>query len=126
MFESDGATVAVLDTTVNHMPEVFEYQFIPDILGHVEGAKYEYLLAGCTCLAGDQFGFSNFDKQLEIGSQVVFLNAGAYTMSRANTFNGVGLPSIYRKTVNGELILEREFTYEDYAQRIGGKSHVHN
>ena len=32
LFDSDGKAVAVLDTTVNHMPEVFEYQYRPDIV----------------------------------------------------------------------------------------------
>ena len=56
LFQSGGATVAVLDTTVNHMPEVFEYGFQPDVVGHDDDAPHEYLLAGCTCLAGDLFG----------------------------------------------------------------------
>lgn len=32
IFESDGKTVAILDTSINHNPEVFEYQRSPDIL----------------------------------------------------------------------------------------------
>ena len=35
MFPSDGGMVAVLDTSVNHMPEVFEYGFQPDVVGAV-------------------------------------------------------------------------------------------
>ena len=42
LFESDGVQVAVLDTTVNHMAEVFEFQFEPDVLGHVDGGVYSY------------------------------------------------------------------------------------
>ena len=38
LFQSGGATVAVLDTTVNHMPEVFEYGFQPDVMGHDDDA----------------------------------------------------------------------------------------
>src|SRR5262249_3521104 len=34
LFRAEGRSIAVLDTTVNHLPEVFEYQFEPDVLGH--------------------------------------------------------------------------------------------
>ena len=124
MFESDGVTVAVLDTTVNHMPEVLEYEYVPDVLGHVDGGKYSYLLAGCTCLAGDQFGISTFDAPIEIGSIITFPNTGAYTISRANTFNGVNLPSIYRRDLSGRLILEKHHTFEEFAARAGVVSNV--
>ena len=51
-----ASRVAVLDTTVNHCPEIFEYQFEPDVAGHDDDGEYEYLLAGSTCLAGDVMG----------------------------------------------------------------------
>ena len=54
----------MLDTTVNHMPEVFEYQFRPDVLGHNDAGAYEYVLAGMSCLAGDIFGEYRFDAPL--------------------------------------------------------------
>ena len=89
LFASDGKEVAVLDTTVNHMPEVFEYQFRPDVLGHNDAGGYEYVLAGMSCLAGDVFGEYRFDEPLRVGSRIVFSNAGAYTIVKANTFNGI-------------------------------------
>ncbi len=65
MFRSGGKTIAVLDTTVNHVPEVFEYQFEPDVLDHDDDqAEYEYLLAGSSCLAGDLLGVYAFDRRL--------------------------------------------------------------
>jgi carboxynorspermidine decarboxylase len=33
LFQSDEAVIAILDTSVNHMSEVFEFQFEPDVLG---------------------------------------------------------------------------------------------
>ena len=41
VFESGSKEVAVLDTTVNHMPEAFEYGFEPDVLGHDDDADHE-------------------------------------------------------------------------------------
>ena len=123
VFDNGGKTIAILDTTVNHMPEVFEYGFAPDVVGHDESAPHEYLLAGCTCLAGDLFGDYRFNEPLEVGAKVVFRNAGAYTLSKAHMFNGVNLPSISSLTETGELVLRKRFTYADYAGRWGANGH---
>jgi carboxynorspermidine decarboxylase len=119
-FRSDGREVAVLDTSVNHIPEVFEYQFEPEILGHLDGGTNEYLLAGCTCLAGDLFGLYSFTEPLKIGSRVVFTGAGAYTTVKSHMFNGVNLPAIYALTGLGELVLKVRTGYEDFLTRCGG------
>ena len=124
LFESDGKNIAVLDTTVNHMPEVFEYQYKPDVMQESENGRYRYILAGASCLAGDLFGEYSFDKPLEIGSRIVFENAGAYTLVKANMFNGINLPSIYKYTKDGKLELIKEFGYEDFLSRCGVKNHV--
>ncbi len=122
VFDSQGKMVAILDTTVNHMPEVFEYQFEPDILGHVEDGRYEYILAGSSCLAGDIFGEYAFAEPLEIGSRVIFPNAGAYSLVKAHMFNGINLPTIYALTTDGKLVLKKRFTYDDFANRFGVKT----
>jgi len=109
----------VLDTTVNHMPEVFEYGFQPDVVGHDDDAPQEYLLAGCTCLAGDLFGAYRFPEPLTVGDKVVFSNAGSYTLVKAHTFNGVALPSVYALTTGGELVLKSSPSYGEYATRWG-------
>lgn len=104
LFNSDGKQIAVLDTTVNHMPEVFEYQFRPDVVGHSDTSPHEYVLAGISCLAGDVFGEYRFDEPLDIGSRIVFSNAGAYTVVKANTFNGIPLPTIYELRDDGSFV----------------------
>ena len=104
LFDSDGKEVAVLDTTVNHMPEVFEYQFRPEVLGHSDSGPHEYVLAGMSCLAGDVFGEYRFDEPLRIGSRVVFTDAGAYTIVKANTFNGIPLPAVYELRDDGSFV----------------------
>ena len=119
LFESDGKWVAVLDTTVNHLPEVFEYQYEPDVVEHIDGSPYEYVLAGCSCLAGDLFGEYSFNEPLEIGRRVTFRNVGAYTLVKANMFNGINLPSIYTINAAGELSLVKRFGYEDFSSRCG-------
>ncbi len=119
MFRSGGKTIAVLDTTINHVPEVFEYQFEPDILNHDDDGEYEYLLAGSSCLAGDLMGEYAFRRRLRIGSRVALANVGAYAMVKAHMFNGINLPAIYSVTPAGELMLRRRFTYEDFVSRFG-------
>ena len=124
LFQSGGATVAVLDTTVNHMPEVFEYGFQPNVVGAVsdesgDDAPHEYTLAGCTCLAGDLFGSYRFTKSLKVGDKVVFSNSGSYTLVKAHTFNGVALPSVYALDARGKLELKGGPSYAEYAARWG-------
>jgi carboxynorspermidine decarboxylase len=119
LFESGGKTIAVLDTCVNHMPEVFEYQDVADnepwVSGHVENGRYKYLLTGCTCLAGDIFGDYAFESPLAIGDQIVFPELGAYSFVKANRFNGINLPSIYEISADRQITLKYHFTFADYA-----------
>ncbi len=124
LFESDGKHIAILDTSVNHMPEVFEYQFEPDVVGDSEDGEFEYILAGSSCLAGDVFGEYGFDYPLRVGTRVVFPEAGAYTLVKSHAFNGIKLPTIYALTNDNDLVLLREFTYEDFARQGGEVFHA--
>ncbi|MGR9013415.1 MAG: carboxynorspermidine decarboxylase [Gammaproteobacteria bacterium] len=94
-FVSDDVTIAVLDTSVNHNPEVFEYQRQPELHEHDPDGQYTAILAGCTCLAGDVFGQYRFKEPLAVGDKVVFKHVGAYSLIKANRFNGYNLPDIY-------------------------------
>lgn len=123
LFESDRKQVAVLDTTVNHMPEVFEYQYIPDVVGDTNEGRYCYILAGATCLAGDVFGEYAFDEPLAVGSRVTFTGVGAYTLVKSHMFNGINLPTIYAQSPTGELTLKKRFEYEDFIHRWGTEKH---
>ncbi|MCH7842466.1 MAG: hypothetical protein IID01_06820 [Chloroflexi bacterium] len=122
LIESEDKSIAVLDTTVNHLPESFEYDWRPDILLDVEGGRYPYIIAGSTCLAGDVFGEYAFAEPLEIGSTVVMYGVGAYNLVKAHTFNGLPLPSIYSLGADGEVTLMKEFTLEEQSLRWGFKA----
>ena len=52
-----------------------------------------------------------------MGDRVVFRNSGSYTLTKANTFNGVALPSVYALDTSGELTLRSNPSYADYAAR---------
>lgn len=124
LFASGGLQVAVLDTTVNHMPEVFEYQFRPDVAGDDDNAPHAYLLAGSSCLAGDVFGTYHFAEPLAVGSRLVFTDMGAYSMVKANMFNGINLPDIHARTPAGELVLCRRYEYRDFLAHCGADEHA--
>ena len=119
LIKSEDRSIAVLDTTVNHLPESFEYEWRPDVLLDVEGGRFPYIIAGSTCLAGDVFGEYAFAEPLEIGSTVVMYGVGAYNLVKAHTFNGLPLPSIYSLGANGEVTLMKEFTLEEQSARWG-------
>lgn len=125
-FFSDGRSIAVLDSSTSHWPEIFEYQFEPDVIGDTQDGPCEFILAGGTCLAGDLFGTYAFDAPICIGDKMIIANAGAYSWVKANYFNGINLPSVYAITDEGELVLENEFLYEDFARQCGGTIHANH
>jgi carboxynorspermidine decarboxylase len=119
LFRSGGRRVAVLDTTVNHFPEAYEYRFEPDVLGHDDDG-HEYVLAGASCLAGDVLGVYGFREKLRVGSRLVLPGLGAYSFVKAHMFNGINLPALYSVTAGGRAVLRRRFDYSDFLSRAGG------
>jgi len=115
-FVSDGKTIAILDTSVNHNPEVFEYQRQPELHEHDVNGNYPAILAGCTCLAGDVFGEYRFNKPLAIGDKLVFKEVGAYSLVKANRFNGYNLPDIYLYQ-DQQMKRLKQYNYQDYRQQ---------
>ena len=115
-FPSDGKTIAILDTSINHNPEVFEFQCKPELYEHDPNGNYVSILAGSTCLAGDVFGEYCFNKPLEIGDKVVFKQVGAYTLIKANRFNGYNLPDIY-KYQDQHIQALKHYPFQDYRQQ---------
>jgi carboxynorspermidine decarboxylase len=116
-FERDGKFIAVLDTTVNHHPEVFEYQKRPEPAWQEPEDGYPVLLTGSSCLAGDILGEYRFASRPQLGQPVVFRNAGAYSLIKANRFNGYNLPSIYLWDGADDIRRIKSYTWEDYARQ---------
>ena len=115
-FLSDGKTVLILDTSVNHHPEVFEYQRKPALLDEDPQGSQSAILAGSTCLAGDLFGEYRFKQLPEVGEKLVFADVGAYSLIKASRFNGYALPAIYL-CQQGELSLVKNDDYSDYRRQ---------
>lgn len=113
--------VAILDASAAcHMPDVIEMPYRPPLLNSgEEGEKtYSYMLAGATCLAGDNIGIYSFDKPLECGQRLVFGDMAIYTMVKNNTFNGMALPDIYYVDSQDELKCIKKFAYENFKCRL--------
>ncbi|MEI8572662.1 carboxynorspermidine decarboxylase [Methylomonas sp. LW13] len=115
-FVSDGKQVLILDTSVNHHPEVFEYQMKPRLLEEEGAGEQSAILAGSTCLAGDVFGEYRFGRIPEVGERLVFADVGAYSLIKANRFNGYQLPDVY--SVNpARWVLQKRDNYADYRRQ---------
>ncbi|NOQ65335.1 MAG: carboxynorspermidine decarboxylase [Methyloprofundus sp.] len=114
-FVSDGKVIAVLDTSINHNPEVFEYQRQPAILQHKPQGKHSAILVGSSCLAGDVFGEYQFSESISIGDNIHFTQLGAYTLVKANRFNGYNFPDIYWAD-NDHLQRVKHYDYQNYQE----------
>ncbi len=124
---ADGIYNAILDTSAAcHMPDVIEMPYTPPVIGGVvyrspfpdARSPYIYRFGGPTCLAGDEIGVYSFKHELHEGDSVVFGDMAIYTMVKNNTFNGVNLPDIVVRHVDGSEELVRKFGYDDFACRL--------
>ena len=109
--------IAIVDASVEgHMLDHLIYQTNPRISFPGPGV-HPILIAGRTCLAGDLFGNYELDTELKIGDEVRIADAAGYTMVKKNWFNGITMPSIAVRRLNGAVELVRSFEYQDY---LGG------
>jgi carboxynorspermidine decarboxylase len=83
-----------------------------------ERGPYRYMIAGNTCLAGDIWGTYDFPGKLKVGDFVIFDNAARYTMVKMNWFNGVQMPSIVVRRLEGKTEVVREFDYQDFRKSL--------
>lgn len=117
----NGITIGILDTSAAcHMPDVIEMPYRPPLTnsGEKDEKKYNYRLAGPTCLAGDIIGDYSFEQPLKEGDILTFEDMAIYSMVKNNTFNGMPLPSIVLKEKNGNYKVIKEFNYEDFKSRL--------
>ncbi|MCP3781462.1 carboxynorspermidine decarboxylase [Paenibacillus polymyxa] len=118
---TNGIEIAILDTSAEcHMPDVLAMPYRPQIMGagQPEEKAYTYRLGGMTCLAGDVIGDYSFEKPLQVGDRLVFLDMAHYTMVKNHMFNGMNLPSIVTYNEEQGINVIRQFKYEDYSNRL--------
>jgi len=118
---NQGITTAILDVSFTaHMPDCLEMPYKPKILNATEPVAGQpvYRIGGNSCLAGDFMGDWSFNKKLQQGERIIFLDMIHYTMVKTTTFNGVHHPSIGIWTRKGKFRLIRAFGYKDYRNRL--------
>ncbi len=120
--EDAGIKTAIIDASFAcHMPDCLEMPYRPNIaeaLPDDSESEYSYRLGGNSCLSGDFVGDWKFEKPLKAGDTLTLLDMNHYTTVKTNMFNGIQHPSIWLKPSIGEPVLLREFTYEDYRDRM--------
>ncbi len=119
--ENHGIKTAIIDASFTcHMPDCLEMPYKPVIRNAtdpVEG-KPTYRIGGNSCLSGDYMGEWSFDHELQIGERIVFEDMIHYTMVKTNMFNGIHHPAIAMWTKDGKAEIFRQFSYEDYRDRM--------
>lgn len=117
----NGIETLVLDASATcHMPDVLEMPYRPPLRdGFEAGDKARtYRLSSNTCLTGDVIGDYSFENPVEIGDRLYFEDMAIYSFVKNNTFNGIGLPSIYLMKEDGDCQLIKAFGYEDFKGRL--------
>ena len=123
--EDKGIKTAILDVSFTcHMPDCLEMPYQPDVR-NAESVEMEkatepctYRLGGNSCLSGDFMGSWRFEKELQVGDEVIFEDMIHYTTVKTNTFNGITHPSIGMLHEDGTMEVLRRFGYEDYLNRM--------
>ena len=110
--------IAIVDASVEaHLLDHLIYRTNPGISSPGVG-PYRMMIAGRTCLAGDIFGTYDLDAPLKVGDEVRIADTAGYSMVKKNWFNGVPMPSIAVRRLNGEVELARSFGYEEYVSSL--------
>ena len=127
--ENHGIKTAILNVSFTcHMPDCLEMPYHPTVRG-AETLAYEaakgheteatvYRLGGNSCLSGDFMGYWRFPAPLAIGDTVIFEDMIHYTTVKTNMFNGIHHPSLVLEHKDGTRELLREYSYEDYRDRM--------
>ena len=127
--ENKGIKTAILNVSFTcHMPDCLEMPYMPDVRGaetiNAEATKGHetetcvYRLGGISCLSGDFMGFWRFPKPLKEGDTIIFEDMIHYTTVKTNLFNGVHHPALAMLHEDGTTEILREFTFEDYKNRM--------
>lgn len=110
--------IAIVDASIEaHMLDHLIYRTNPRV-SFPEAGRFPVVIAGRTCLAGDVFGEYKLRNKLKIGSQVRIADAAGYTMVKKNWFNGLAMPSIVVRRLDGTVEVVRKFRYKDYKRSL--------
>ena len=110
--------IAIVDSSIEaHMLDLLVYQTKAKIKTPSLG-RFKYMIAGRSCLAGDIFGTFKFKSRLKTGTIIRIQDAAGYTMVKKNWFNGLRMPSIVVKKLDGSMRVVRNFGYKDFLKSL--------
>jgi len=110
--------VAIVDASIEaHMLDHLIYGTTPRLTAPPPG-NHRAMIAGRTCLAGDVFGEHDLAAPLAVGDEVRMGDAAGYTMVKKSWFNGVAMPSIAVRRLDGSVEVVREFGYHDFESSL--------
>ena len=113
----NGKHLAIVDSSIEaHMLDLLIYRESAKISPN--SGPHSYMVCGKSCLAGDIFGEFRFPDELKAGDRISIQDAAGYTMVKKNWFNGVKMPSIAVRQLDGSVDLVREFSFDDYVQSL--------
>ncbi len=113
----NGKNLAIVDSSIEaHMLDLLIYREPAKVSPNV--GDHEWMICGKSCLAGDIFGEFRFDAPLKAGDRLSFQDAAGYTMVKKNWFNGVKMPSIAVRELDGTIRLVRDFEYDDFVAAL--------
>lgn len=110
--------IAIVDASSEaHMLDILLYRTKAKLKTSNSGA-FTYMIAGRSCLAGDVFGTFRFRSRLKTGNIIRIGDAAGYTMVKKNWFNGLQMPAIVLKRLDGSLKVVRQFSYRDFVNSL--------
>lgn len=113
----NGKDLAIVDSSTEaHMLDLLIYRQSAKV--SPDKGPHRYMVCGKSCLAGDIFGEFSFEAPLKPGDRISINDAAGYTMVKKNWFNGVQMPSIVVRELDGSLRLVRAFSFEDYKSSL--------
>ncbi len=113
----NGKNLAIVDSSIEaHMLDLLIYRESAKVAPNA--GPEEWMICGKSCLAGDIFGEFNFPAPLKPGDRLSIQDAGGYTMVKKNWFNGVKMPAIAIRELDGSVRMVRDFTYDDFAAAL--------
>lgn len=113
----NGKHLAVVDSSIEaHMLDLLIYRESAKVTPNT--GPHRTMICGKSCLAGDIFGEFDFEHEVKVGDRISIQDAAGYTMVKKNWFNGVKMPAIAIRELDGTVRTVREFTYADYEQSL--------
>ena len=113
----NGKNLAIVDSSIEaHMLDLLIYRESAKM--EPDAGPEEWMICGKSCLAGDIFGEFRFPEALKPGDRLSVQDAAGYTMVKKNWFNGVKMPAIAVRELDGSERMVRDFTYEDFAAAL--------